>query len=304
MRVHEDPAAVTPPTVAIVLNWNGEHDTMACLDSLVLQRGADFAILLVDNASADGSGARLHALYPGVHYLQTGSNLGYAGGNNRGIAWALGRGARWVLIVNNDTVAEPDCVRRLLAAAQSCECVGALAPLIVRFDAPERIWFAGGTFSRLRALGRHDHEGRLVTDIVRDAGDGEGWRQCSFLTGCCMLLRADALEAVGTFREDFFAYVEDVELSLRLARAGWQLGWVPDARMAHRVPPVGAPPSAMQITLRDRNRRRLVRDLYPFSSRVAFGLWFLPTRLVTLVRYATARDWERFRAILRGMRDR
>src|SRR4051812_40745182 len=69
---------------ALVLNWNGEADTTACIDSLAAQRGVTVEILLIDNASADGSGERLHARYPGLPYLQTGANLGYAGGNNAG----------------------------------------------------------------------------------------------------------------------------------------------------------------------------------------------------------------------------
>ena len=285
--------------IAIVLNWNGEHDTAACLDALLRQDKVSMEILLVDNGSPDGSGDRLRARYPAVQYLQTGANLGYAGGNNRGIEWAVARGAEWVLVVNNDTVADADCVSQLLTAARRDERIGALAPLIVRFDAPDRIWFAGGTLSLVRALGRHDLEGHPVEDVAGDGRDA-AWRQCTFLTGCCVLFRARALEEVGLFREDFFAYVEDVELCLRLTRADWLLGWVPTARLAHRVPAVGIPPSPAQIVFRDRNRRRMVRSLYPWYLRVMFFAWFWPTRIISLLRYMSGGDWERSRAILKG----
>lgn len=285
--------------IAIVLNWNGEHDTAACLDALLRQEKVLMDVLLVDNGSPDGSGDRLRARYPAVEYLQTGGNLGYAGGNNRGIEWAVARGAAWVLVVNNDTVADVACVHHLITAAREDARIGALAPLIVRFDAPDRIWFAGGSLSLVRALGRHDLEGSLVEDIARDDRDA-GWRQCTFLTGCCVLFRTRALEEVGLFREDFFAYVEDVELSLRLTRADWLLGWVPAARLAHRVPAVGIAPSPMQIVLRDRNRRRMVRALYPWYLRMVFLGWFWPTRILSLLRYISSGDWERSRAILQG----
>ena len=291
---------MTQVVTAIVLNWNGESDTAACLDSLLMQQGVALEVLLVDNDSPDGSGERLRGRYPDIHYLQTGANLGYAGGNNRGIAWAMARGAEWVLVCNNDTVADPQCVRLLMAASQADERIAALAPLIVRFDAPESAWFAGGTLSVARGLGRHDHEGANVADVERHIGTAE-WQPCTFLTGCCLLLRVRALEAVGTFREDFFAYVEDVDLSLRLSRAGWILGWVPRARLAHRVPPRDAPPSPTQIALRDRNRRRMVRDRYPWYLRAVFAAWFWPTRLISLGRYILGRDWPRARAILEGM---
>ena len=289
----------------MVLNWNNEADTAACLDSLLAQEGVSLEILLVDNASADGSGARLHERYPAVHYLETQENLGYAGGNNAGLRWALERGAAWVLVVNNDTVADASCLARLLAAASLDVRIGALAPLIVRYDAPTRVWFAGGHYSRLRALGTHEHEGEVADDVARTATqDGHPWCACTFLTGCCLLLRAEALRDVGLFRADFFAYVEDVELSLRLREGDWKLGWVPGARLAHHVPPAGTAESPMQITLRDRNRRRLVRDCYPLRDRVLFHMWFVPTRIVHLLRCLVRRDMPRTRAILAGMTSR
>lgn len=294
-----------PTVFVVVINWNGEEDTAACLDSFLGQRGVATEILLIDNASVDGSGDRLHERYPSVPYLQAGENLGYAGGSNRGIEWALALGAEWVLVVNNDTVADPDCVRRLLDAAATDSRIGALAPLIVRFDRPDRIWFAGGRYDRVRAVGTHRSIGAAVRDVLPATPVGNAaWRECSFLTGCCLLLRRSALDEVGLFRADYFAYVEDLELSLRLTDAGWRIGWVPDARLMHRVPPEGALPNPMHIRLRDRNRRRLVRERYPSAWRVLFFLWFWPTRAAHLVRYALSRDWPRASAIVTGMTER
>lgn len=286
----------------VVLNWNAEWDTAACIESFLAQRGVETKILLVDNASADGSGDRLHRRFPSVAFLQTGDNFGYAGGNNRGIAWALGDGAEWVLVVNNDTVAKSDCVRRLLDAAIEEPRLAAVAPLIVRYDDPARAWFAGGRFDPVRAIGVHEGEGRPVAEIVGESA--AGWRQSTFLTGCCQLLRSAALHQVGAFPDDFFAYGEDVELCLRLRRAGWLLGWVPAAQLAHRVPAAGAPPRPDQIRLRDRNRRRLVRRHFAAWWRLAFALWFWPTRLMHLARYLVRGDLGRARAIVAGMRER
>lgn len=295
------PLPKTDPTVGVVvLNWNGEDDTAACLDSLLAQRGVSFDILLIDNASPDGSGARLHARYPALAYVQTGENLGYAGGNNRGLEWARSRGIEWLLVVNNDTVADPDCLRRLLDAAGTDARLAALAPLIVRFDDPDRVWFAGGRHDRLRALGVHEHWNAPVARVLERV-DAARWQESSFLTGCCLLLRCAAVEEVGPFRADYFSYVEDLELSVRLANAGWRLGWVPAARLAHRVPALGTEPTPMQIRLRDRNRRRLVRHAYRPLRRLLFSLWFWPTRMILLARYALRGEWARASAIVTGM---
>lgn len=295
------PGRNDPKVCAVVLNWNGEEDTAACLDSLLAQRDVSIEILVVDNASPDGSGARLHARYPKLPYLQTDENLGYTGGNNRGFEWARARSAEWLLVVNNDTVADPDCVRRLLDAAATDDRVAALAPLIVRYEDPARVWFAGGRHDRVRAVGVHEHWNELVAGVLDHLDAGRVWQPCTFLTGCCLLLRCAAVDDGGPFRADYFAYVEDLELSTRLTRAGWRIGWAPAARLAHRVPAIGVEPTPMQIWLRDRNRRRLVRRGYLAPWRALFSLWFWPTRIMLLVRYAVRRDWARASAIVTGM---
>jgi hypothetical protein len=247
--------------------------------------------MLVDNGSHDGSGDRLHERFPAVDYLQTGVNLGYAGGNNRGIERALGAGAEYLLILNNDTVVDADCVANLVRASES---TGApvVAPLILYFDEPNRVWYGGGAFSRLRALGKHSLENELVDSAQTRS-------PATFVCGCCFLIRADVVRRVGGFDESFFAYVEDVELSVRLHKAGVAMLYEPSARVLHRVRPDDVS-SPFQIRQRDRNRRRLVRRHYDAFSRLGFALWFYPTRVAHLLRYSAQRDWSRARAIVDG----
>jgi GT2 family glycosyltransferase len=280
---------------AVVLNWCNEHDTKACIDSLAAQDYAWLSVLIVDNASPDGSGARLHARYPDAGYLQTQGNHGYSGGNNRGIKLAVDGGAEYVLVVNNDTVLERTCVSELVREVTGDQ-IGAVGPKILRYDAPDRIWFGGGTFDRMRAMGRH-----LGENLPDESPAEKETRDVSFLTGCCMLIPAAALRTVGVFREDFFAYCEDVEWSLRVAEKGMKLVYAPAARIKHRVPPIGTLPSAMQIRYRDRNRRRIVRLHYSAGPAALFALWFYPTRVALMLRYSVMGEIERARAVWRGM---
>ncbi|MDP3766842.1 MAG: glycosyltransferase family 2 protein [Dehalococcoidia bacterium] len=287
----------TPSVTAIVLNWCGEDVTRECLQSLLVADYPSLTILLIDNGSPDGSGERLHAAFPGVAYLQTGANLGYTGGNNAGIRWALEGGAEQVLVLNNDTVVEPAAVTHLVEAAAGGARVGAVVPKILHYAAPDRIWFGGGVMSRIRGLGLHERRGERDIPMA-----DEPLRDVTFVTGCCCLFSADALRRVGGFAEDFFAYIEDVELSLRLSRAGYRLLYQPAARVLHRVPlHDGAAPTPFQILHRDRNRRRLVRRHYGWRDRLLFAAWFYPSRLVTLARYVGSGDWERAGALWRGM---
>lgn len=293
------PAGPSSPRVAaVVLNWCGEVVSRACLDSLRCTTYPGLRVLLVDNGSEDGSGERLHQAYPGVDYLQTGCNLGFTGGNNRGIQWALEHEAEYVLVLNNDTVVEADAVGLMVEAAERAQGapVGGVAPKILAHDDPTRIWYAGGHFSPLYGSGVHWREGRPDTP----SADG-GVRDVSFMTGCCLLLSAGALGDVGGFTEELFAYGEDADLSLRLSRAGYRLLYQPAARILHHVGPPGAAPTPFQIRQRDVNRRWIMRRHFSWLRRVPFLLRFYATRVLLMARYAAGGDAARVRAIVGGM---
>jgi hypothetical protein len=278
--------------VAVVLNWCNAPDTIGCVESLLLQRSKEtqaqeaLQVVLVDNASPDGSGALLAQRFPQLPFIQTGANLGYAGGNNAGIRWALAHGADWVLVLNNDTTCDAEMVAELLAAAQRHPSAGALSPYIGLGANPATPWFAGGRMDFVRGLGLH-------TQCAAECA-------CTFLSGCCLLLRREALEQVGAFDEAYWCYVEDADLCLRLSRAGYDLWYVPSARMVHHAPPVTATPTARQIEWRDRNRRRLARLHFTPMQRLAFLSWFLATRFALAVRYALRGDLARVRGIVAG----
>jgi GT2 family glycosyltransferase len=286
----------SPHVVVIVLNWCGEADTVACIDSLRASDYPRLTILLVDNGSPDGSGERLHRRYPELPYLQTGANLGYTGGNNRGLDWARANGADHVVILNNDTVVDPACVSWLVRAVESDSAIGGVAPKILVHEAPGRLWYAGGDLMLVRGTGRHRGEGALD-----DAPAAPKVEPISFMTGCCFLLTRRALDAVGGFEESFFAYNEDTDLSWRLLRAGFRLVYEPRAILEHKVPVGAVEPSPFQILQRDRNRRRFVALRLGRAERARFAAWFYPTRVVHLARYVARRDWARARAVWEGM---
>jgi GT2 family glycosyltransferase len=288
-----------PSVWAIVLMYGREDMTAECIDSLLGQDYSRLTVLLVDNASPDGAGARVRSRYPGIEFLATGKNLGYAGGNNRGIEAALAGSADQLLIVNNDTVLDRRCVSLLVDASEQGERVGAVAPKILYYDAPTRIAYAGGEYSMLRATGMHRRAGD------EDAQNEQpGVEEITFVTGSCFLMPADVARALGGFREDFFMYCEDAELSLRARRAGYRLYYQPVARALHREPMNQALPSPQAAFLRDRNRRRLVRLHYTMMQRAAFACWFYPSRLVRLAQYALHQDWAGARAIIAGAVER
>jgi GT2 family glycosyltransferase len=252
------------------------------------------AVVVVDNASTDATIERIEASGLPVTLLQTGANLGYAGGNNVGIAHALRGGAEFVFVLNDDTEVDPDMLSGLVRALIEDPEAAAAAPTIVHETPPNLIWWAGGTFRVARGLALHEGYGEPAD--TRSSPP----RRVDSLSGCGILFRRSALEGLGDFRADYFMYGEDVEWSLRARRAGWRLLHVPQARMVHKVAyPVKAP-TPLKIHQRDRNRRRMVRTHYRWTERLRFAVWFYPTRLAHLVRYLLRGDIARARAIVSG----
>ncbi len=204
--------------VVVVLNWNGWPDTVRCLQSLEETDYEPCQVVVVDNGSTDDSVVRLRSLCRAV-VLETGKNLGFAGGNNVGIRYALEQGARYVWILNNDTVVARDALSALVRAAERDPDIGAVGAVIWAMDG-SRVLAHGGGCVDLR-------NGRswYVTDGKNDV---------AYITGASMLIRTDALHKVGLFDERFFLYWEDTDLSFRLRAAGWRLAVAADARVWHR----------------------------------------------------------------------
>ena len=283
---------------AIVLMYGGEDVTVACVDSLLKQNYPSLTVLLVDNASPDGSGERVRARFPNIEYLNTGANLGYTGGNNRGIRYALDQGAAYVFIVNNDTTVDSSCVSLLVDGTKRGERAGIVSPKILYHADPSRIWYAGGDFSMIKAVG--DHRRQRERDTPDESARLES---VTFATGCAFLMPAEVARQLSGFAEDFFLYCEDAELSLRAQVAGYKLYYQPAARVMHHDSLV-THPTPNQIRLRDRNRRRLVRRHYGVLDRLRFAAWFYPTRLVRFAAYLMRADWSRARAIVSGAIER
>ncbi|MQA92154.1 MAG: glycosyltransferase [Gemmatimonas sp.] len=217
---------VTQGLVVIVLNWCGYERTVACVDS-VLASDLPTRVLLVDNASPDGSGDRLKERYPSLDVISSDRNRGYGGGNNLGIRRARELGAESVVLLNNDVVIEPDCLR--LIAKMLCRHPRAalVAPKIVHAD-DGTIGAVGGEM-RWRLA-----EARQIGHLEADRGQYDEVREVDFAPGTAVAVRMAAIDEVGVIPEDYFLYLEDVDWSLRFRKRGWKILVEPRARVAHR----------------------------------------------------------------------
>lgn len=284
-------------TVAIVLNYAREELAAACILSLERSTRPP-RVLIVDNASPDGSGERLRQRFPRHDFLQTGENLGYAGGNARGMTWALEQGAERVFVVNDDAELSAHCLACLHAALDADPEAAAASPTMLHETPAGVVWWAGGQFSVTRVMGSHEHAGELLEGALWST---EAPRSVTSLCGCAILFNAEAIRTLGGFREDFWAYAEDVELSRRYVRAGRRLLHVPQARLVHKVPRPEPTPTAWKIAYRDRNRRRIARAHLTVPEQLRFWAFFLPSRALLFAGYVLTADLSRARGIWRGL---
>ncbi|MAG34700.1 MAG: glycosyl transferase family 2 [Dehalococcoidia bacterium] len=221
--------AVLPGLAVVILNWRRAEETSACLRSLLQQRGRPEWTVVVDNGSSDGSDERLAGEFPTVEVLVNSRNLGYAGGNNRGLRHALDLGAATILVLNNDTVLHPDALTALNTAARE-PGVGAVGPKIYyRRAGQERLWSAGGhvDWSNGTTTYRGGHE--------LDAGQYDEPADVHYLTGAAILFRAETLDQVGLFDPDYFLVFEDTDWSVRARSQGYRLRYEPSAVIWHKV---------------------------------------------------------------------
>lgn len=206
-------------------NWNGQDDIAKCLDSL-LRQTMPAEIIVVDNGSQDGSIELLKSYYPQIKLLQEPKNLGFAGGVNVGIKYAIQHNAEFVALFNNDAVAEPGWLKAL-ASGMSDNSVG----------------ITTCTFASIDKL-RIDSTGDLMTTWGLPFPRGRGqllspqqdWQTDIFAaSGGASLYRTSMLQEIGLFDEDFFAYYEDVDISFRAQLAGWKIRYVPPAIAYHKT---------------------------------------------------------------------
>lgn len=216
-----------PLVYAITLNWNQRDETLGCLESLSQLNYANLRLLLVDNASTDGTPTAVATACPQVEIIVNDKNLGFGTGFNVGLRHALAQGAQYILISNNDARLHPDALTHMLAVHQPD--VGMVAPKIYYASQPQRIWSIGGMRHPLTYEVTGDARGEI------DAGQWHQVLERDYFVGCIVLFSARMLREVGLFDERFFLYYEDSDLSLRTRQAGYRLLLCPQAHGWHKV---------------------------------------------------------------------
>ena len=215
------------PSVAfIIINWNNATDTLACLKSLNKLDYANFQVLVIDNGSSDSSVVNIREQSPETLLIETGANLGYTGGNNVGIKWALSKKIDWFFLLNNDTVLAPNSLSIMIAAAAKDPSIGILGPTVFHGETPNIIQSAGGILDR---YWHPYHRGQNELDC----GQFSYPSQVHWISGCALLARSNMIQQIGLLDDRFFLYEEELDWCIRAQSAQWSIIHVPDAHIWH-----------------------------------------------------------------------
>jgi len=217
-----------PKIYIIVLTWNQSELTADSARSLMNLNYPQYRVVVVDNGSHDDTVEKLHGEFgERIDLIANSENLGFSAGNNVGIRHALDNGADYVMLLNNDTVVDPEFLQPLVSVLQSNNQIGVVTPKIYFMHKPQRIWAAGGEICWW--LGRAQSRGR--TEL--DHGQYDRAEPVDHATGCCMLIPRIALEKVGLLDERYFAYWEDADWCMRARRSGFQIWYEPSSKIWH-----------------------------------------------------------------------
>lgn len=282
----------------IVLNWNGKEDTLDCLKSLQSTNYENYRVVVVDNGSKDDSVQVVRSSFPGADVVEIGKNLGFAGGNNIGIKYAMEQGADYVFLINNDTTVHPDYLKELVEVAESDPSIGAVGSKIYYHSEPQRIWFAGGKINWLKNKGEHIGLGEI------DKGQHEKIREVGYLTGCALLVKREVLERVGVLEDDYFLYYEDADYSLRIKNAGYKIVCAPKSKIYHKISRSTKPGSVSYVYYHTRNGLVNARRNGSIPVKIAiylFAIGLFIKQIIKIIFFPKKREWAF--AILRGEKD-
>jgi len=218
----------------VILSWNVRDLLRQCLQSVTITRLLTSEIIVVDNASSDGSPDMLRAEFPEVRLIVSATNRGYPGGNNDGMTAASGR---YVLILNPDTLVVGDALSTMLTYADAHSDVGVIGPQLLNPDGSVQSsrrrfpTLLTGLFESTwlqslapRGVLRHYY----VQDRPDDATQAVDW-----VTGACLLVRREVIQQVGLLDEGFFMYSEELDWCRRIKQAGWKIVYLPEAKIIH-----------------------------------------------------------------------
>lgn len=212
----------------VIVNWNGSKDTIECVKSL-LGIKYKLEIIVVDNGSDRDDIALIESsIGLNIHLIQNNENLGFSIANNMGIKYALENNGSHVLILNNDTIVDKQFLKELIIKSNLEANIGITAPLIFYNHDKSLIWSGPGYISKIKGSG--------FTKFENKSDDANLISQeCTFVSGCCMLIKREVFQSIGLLDPKYFLYLEDTDFCYRTSKAGFKIYFVKESHIYHKA---------------------------------------------------------------------
>jgi GT2 family glycosyltransferase len=225
----------TPDLAVVIVNYNAGEHLLGCLASVEASAGdAALEVVVVDNASRDGSAKKAAARFPSARVIETGTNRGFAAGVNVGLRATT---APFVFVLNPDAEVSTGTLGALVKLAAERPRAGLLGPVIRNADGS--LYPSGRTFPSVTQavghafLGPFDPDNRWTREYTMAGWDRSTEREVDWVSGSAMLVRRAALDRIGLLDEGFFLYGEELDLCTRLRDAGWRVVFTPEVEVTH-----------------------------------------------------------------------
>lgn len=251
---------ISAPLVFIILvNYKGVEHTIECIKSLQQITYSNYRIIVVDNCSEDNSLEKLKEFQAVVVLIKNRTNNGFAGGNNLGIKYAMQNEADYVLLLNNDTIVEPDFLDELVKKTSTD--IGINIGKILSYYDRGMLWYAGGKINWLKGC-------TDVNGFERDNGQYDKEENVTFASGCCMLISKNVISKVGILKEDYFLYFEDTDYCARVLKNGYKILYSPRSVIYHKESISTVKGSFNYVYYFIRNRLYFIKDNFKISNKV------------------------------------
>lgn len=289
-----------PSVSIIILNWNGYKDTIACIQSLKKIAYKNYKIILVDNGSTNESLEVLQKAFPqnntDVKLIANKDNLGFSGGSNKGITYAMKQNADYVLLLNNDTFVDKHFLTHLVTSASKDAKIGITSPMIYYADKPKTIWFARATEMKNRLLTFKDEDNRVI-----DKGQFRKNEEIDCVWGCCILLSKKVIKDTGLFDESYFLYMEDLDYCIRVKRNKYKIVFVPSAKIWHKVSASsGGEGSLRQTFYNSRNHILLAKKFLTGKDLLQFCYQYLKDKSIEFGYFIKYKKYKKAFLIIKG----
>ena len=278
----------------ITVNYNGLKDTCALIDSIPFNE--DMEVIVVDNGSKENEANVLQKLYPSIKSIRSDQNLGFAGGNNIGIKAAKGK---FLYLINNDTVFKEFNPQVLIHRLESSPKIGIVCPKI-RFTWDNNpIQFAGYT-----PLSPITIRNKAIGFGEEDKGQYDMPHQTPYAHGAAMMVKQEIIDKVGLMPECYFLYYEELDWSMMMTRAGYEIWYDPTSAIYHKESQSTGQNSPLRTYYITRNRLLLVkRNVKGINKLLAYAYLQMIVAIRDIIRYILKGRIDLLKATIKGLRD-